>query len=61
MQFPMATVKKMHCMKVYRRPEERFAQCNVVGTVSFGGGSVMIWGSISLDTRTEMFVVAMDT
>jgi hypothetical protein len=48
-------------MKVYRRPGERFAQCNVVGTVSFGGGSVMIWGSISLDTRTEMVVAAMDT
>jgi hypothetical protein len=48
-------------MKVCRRPGERFAQCNVVGTVSFGGGSVMIWGSISLDSRTEMVVVAMDT
>jgi hypothetical protein len=48
-------------MKVYRLAGERFAQCNLVGAVSFDGGSVMIWGSISLDTRTEMVVVAMDT
>jgi hypothetical protein len=44
-------------MRVYRRPGERYTQCNVVGTVRFGGGSVMVWGGISWDARTELVVV----
>ena len=42
---------------VFRRQGERYAQCNIVGTVSFGGGSVMVWGGISLDGRTELVIV----
>jgi hypothetical protein len=44
-------------MRVYRRPGERYAQCNVVGTVSFGRGSVMVWGGISWDACIELVVV----
>ncbi|RZC39692.1 DDE 3 domain containing protein [Asbolus verrucosus] len=30
-------------MPVYRRPEERYFQCNFVSNVNFGEGSVMVW------------------
>ncbi|RZC39656.1 hypothetical protein BDFB_014320, partial [Asbolus verrucosus] len=43
--------------KVWRRPGERFAQCNIVPRVSFGGGSIMVWGGISMEARTELVVV----
>lgn len=44
-------------VKVWRRPGERYAQCNVAGKVAFGGGSVMVWGGICLGGRTELYVV----
>jgi hypothetical protein len=43
---------------VYRRPGERYAPCNIVGTVQFGGGSVLVWGGISLEARTELVVLS---
>lgn len=43
--------------RVYRRPGERYAQCNILGTVSYGGGSVMVWGGISLEARTELVLI----
>ncbi|RZC42585.1 HTH 28 domain containing protein, partial [Asbolus verrucosus] len=43
--------------RVWRRPGERFAQCNIVPRVSFGGGSIMVWGGISMEARTELVVV----
>lgn len=33
--------------RVYRRPGERFSQCCFAETVSYGGGSVMMWAGIS--------------
>lgn len=42
---------------VYRRPGERYSQCNMVGTVSYGGGSVMVWGGISLEGRTDLVLL----
>jgi hypothetical protein len=45
-------------VRVYRRPGERYAPCNIVGTVQFGGGSVLVWGGISLEARTELVVKA---
>ncbi|KAH0815081.1 hypothetical protein GEV33_007710 [Tenebrio molitor] len=44
-------------MRVYRRPGERYAQCNIVPTVMFGGGSVMVWSGITLEARTELVVI----
>jgi hypothetical protein len=44
--------------RVYRRPRERFAQCCIDERVSYGGGSCMIWGGISVAGRTEtVFIV----
>lgn len=31
-------------IRVYRRPNERYAQCNITNTTLFGGGSLMVWG-----------------
>ena len=43
--------------RVYRRPEERYAQCCISERVAYGGGSVMFWGGISYDARTELVFV----
>jgi hypothetical protein len=41
-----------------RRPGERFVQCCIDEPVSYGGGSYMIWGGISVEGRTEpVFIV----
>jgi hypothetical protein len=37
---------------VNRRSGERYAQCNFVTKESFGGGSIMVRGGISLDAAT---------
>lgn len=42
---------------VMRRPGERYAQCCMSETVSYGGGSVMFWGGISLTARTELVFI----
>lgn len=44
-------------LRVYRRPNERYAQCNFSHTTLFGGGSVMVWAGISLTGRTELVVI----
>ena len=41
-------------VRVYRRPGERYAQCNFVENIRHGGGSVMFWGGVSLGGRTEL-------
>jgi transposase len=42
---------------MYRRPGERYAPCNIVGTVQFGEGSVLVCGGILLEARTELVVI----
>ena len=44
-------------VRVYRRPGERFADVNVRQRHRFGGGSVMVWGGISIHHRTPLYVV----
>ena len=44
-------------VRVYRRPRERFADVNVRQCHRFGGGSVMVWGGISIHHRTPLYVV----
>uniref|UniRef100_A0A674PDQ2 Transposase Tc1-like domain-containing protein n=1 Tax=Takifugu rubripes TaxID=31033 RepID=A0A674PDQ2_TAKRU len=41
--------------EVWRRQGERYAACNVVQHDRFGGGSVMVWGGISMEGRTDLY------
>ena len=43
--------------RVYRRPTEKFVQFNVLQVPPFGGGSVMVWGGISLFGLTELHII----
>jgi transposase len=38
--------------RVWRRTGERVAQCNFVPGISFGSGSIMVWGGINMGART---------
>ena len=41
-------------VRVIRRPNERYSQCNIRQIELFNGGSVMFWGGISLTARTDI-------
>lgn len=43
--------------RVWRRRGERFLPITTTQTVSFDGGSIMVWGGISSDARTELVIV----
>lgn len=40
--------------RVWRRPGERNSQCCIVAKEPYGGGSLMFWGGISWEARTEL-------
>lgn len=44
-------------VKVWRRRGERFADCCTDRVTSFGGGSVMVWGGISLTGKTRFVII----
>lgn len=44
-------------VRIYRRRNERFAQCCIRERDRFGGGSVMVWGGIMGDRKTDLVVV----
>ena len=43
--------------RVWRRPQERFAECTFSPRVGYQGGSLMVWAGISLETRTEVYII----
>ena len=43
--------------RVFRRRGERFAEVNIVETDQYGGGSVMVWGGISLHSKTDLVTI----
>ena len=43
--------------RVRRRRGERYANCAIVEHDRYGGGSLMIWGGISVRSRTELLVL----
>ncbi|KAJ8332481.1 hypothetical protein SKAU_G00422700 [Synaphobranchus kaupii] len=47
--------------RVWRRRGESYAACNIIQHDQFGGGSVMVWGGISLEGRTNLHVLANST
>ena len=47
--------------RVWRRCGERSAACNILQHDRFGGGSVMVWGGISLEGRTDLYVLGRGT
>lgn len=42
--------------RVYRRRGERFARCCIKERDWFGGGSIMVWGGISLHSKTAIVI-----
>ena len=47
--------------RVWRGPGERFHAENIVETARFGDGSVMVWGGICLQGRTDLVVLQQGT
>ncbi len=43
--------------RVWRRSGERYANCCIDRVIAFGGGSVMVWGGISLAGKTRLIIV----
>ncbi|KAI4897064.1 hypothetical protein NFI96_011413, partial [Prochilodus magdalenae] len=41
--------------RLWRRCGECYAVCNIIQHDWFGGGSVMVWGGISLEGRTDLY------
>ena len=48
-------------VRVWRSRGERYADCNIVEYDRFGGGSVMVWGGICIDGRTDLYVIPRGT
>ena len=48
-------------VRVWRRPGERFHAANIAEHDRYGGGSIMVWGGISWDGRTDLVVLNQGT
>ena len=46
--------------RVYRRRNERYADCTISERISYHGGSVMIWAGISTEEQTDLVFVEME-
>ncbi|KAK3552357.1 hypothetical protein QTP86_011292 [Hemibagrus guttatus] len=52
-RFTLSTCNRRE--RVWRSRGERYAACNIVQHDRFGGGSVMIWGGISIEGCTDLY------
>ena len=43
-------------VRVFRRPNERYAQCNILQKAPFRGGSVTVWAGVSSEASTGLHV-----
>src|ERR1700729_3476231 len=43
--------------RIYRRAGERYADNCIVERVPYGGGSVMVWGGITANRRTQLVLI----
>ncbi|KAG8284281.1 hypothetical protein J6590_108265 [Homalodisca vitripennis] len=48
-------------VRVWRRGNERFINCCLAPRVPFGGGSVLVWGGITMDGRTDLVIIRNGT
>ena len=44
-------------IRVWRRPGTAYAARNIMPTVPFGGGSIMVWGCISFDCKLDLVTI----
>ena len=44
-------------VRVWRRRGERNLPSNLLQTVAYGGGSLMVWGGISLNNKTDLIFI----
>ena len=44
-------------VRVWRRRGERILPSNLLQTVAYGGGSLMVWGGISLNNKTDLIFI----
>ena len=44
-------------MHMWRRPNEQYADCCIHVTQQDGGGSVMVWGAVSLTTKSQLVFI----
>ena len=57
MEFTLVLTSNDGRIKVWRRAGERFADCCTDRVTSFNGGSVMVWGGISLRGKTNLVII----
>ena len=43
--------------RVWRRKNERYANCNIVERDPYGGGALMVWAGISDNLKTDLVVI----
>jgi len=44
-------------IRIWRRRRERFEANHIVPTRAYGGGSVMVWGGISMNHRIDLMIL----
>ena len=48
---------RLKCQLVWRMPKERFDELNVAEHDRYGKGSVMVWAGISVNGKTDLYVI----
>ena len=73
-QWNLASLRKVHWsdeslfllhvtdgrVRVWQQPNTAYAERNIVKTVPFGGGSVMVWGCVWYDCKLDLITVRDD-
>lgn len=58
-RFMLSTCER--CERVWSRCDEQYAACDIIKHDWFGGGSLMVWGGISLEGCTDPQAIASST
>ncbi|KAI4902132.1 hypothetical protein NFI96_025541 [Prochilodus magdalenae] len=53
--YHISYINSFSSLKLWRRRGEWYAACNTIQHDWFGGGSVMVWGGISLEGRIDLY------